>query len=433
METSWLNHLESIKKEGSKPYKMSFVAYLAGEILKKAAEEDQIAHIRGIYIPTADDATEAGLSIHKQNGLLIGIKAAQARRVYMPYDMGVPTEENILDYVEELVNRIPEYWRDMPGMVLYMANYWRDAYLKRRETVKGLMPTFKEGKLTVDLHENIRLEGLAFLNDSKFMFATTEDNISMLENIPSEKKILNMEMDKRDINIFGDYKTGIHVWAYGYEYADGVEMSDDKQIFFSNNVEILPDSYVDVAANTTVPSVKYHTSLKTGVNTQATAITDIADSAVGDYIYIKGNSGANPSTIADAGKFDLESAVTLDENTLILLYKRGAADFVEVERWDLALSNVIFLAPDATTMDAALGKHFVTAVNTGATAITDILNAVDGDIYVIEGGSDTEASTIAASGKFSRISAAMTLGADEWIKVRYNGSKFVELDRYEIA
>jgi hypothetical protein len=320
METSWLNHLESIKKEGSKPYKMSFVAYLAGEILKKAAEEDQIAHIRGIYIPTADDATEAGLSIHKQNGLLIGIKAAQARRVYMPYDMGVPTEENILDYVEELVNRIPEYWRDMPGMVLYMANYWRDAYLKRRETVKGLMPTFKEGKLTVDLHENIRLEGLAFLNDSKFMFATTEDNISMLENIPSEKKILNMEMDKRDINIFGDYKTGIHVWAYGYEYADGVEMSDDKQIFFSNNVEILPDSYVDVAANTTVPSVKYHTSLKTGVNTQATAITDIADSAVGDYIYIKGNSGANPSTIADAGKFDLESAVTLDENTLILLY-----------------------------------------------------------------------------------------------------------------
>jgi len=433
METSWMNHLESIKKDGSKPYKMSFVAYLAGEILKKAAEEDQIAHIRGIYIPTADDATVAGLSIHKQNGLLIGIKAAQARRVYMPYDLGVPTEENILDYVETLVKRIPEYWRDMPGMVLYMANYWRDAYLKRRETVKGLMPTFTEGKLTVDLHENIRLEGLSFLNDSKFMFVTTDDNISLMENIPSEKKILNMEMDKRDINIFGDYKTGIHVWAYGYEYPSGVDLSDDKQIFFSNDVEILPDSYVNIAADATIPSVQYHTSLRTGVNTQATAITDIADSAVGDYIYIIGNTGANPTTIANAGKFDLDAAITLDENTKILLYKRGAADFVEIERWDLALSNVVFLAADATTANAASGKHFVTAVNSAATAITNILNAVDGDVYLLEGGSDTNATTIAQSGYFSRISAAMTLGAGEWIKVRFNGLKFVELDRFEIA
>jgi hypothetical protein len=401
--------------------------------LKKAAEEDQIAHIRGIYIPTADDATSAGLSIHKQNGLLIGIKAAQKRRVYMPYDLGTPTEDNILDYVDAFVNKIPEYWRDMPGMVLYMANYWKDAYLKRRELTKGLMPTFTEGKLTVDLHENIRLEGLSFLNDSKFMFCTTEDNISMLENIPSEKKILSMEMDKRDISIFGDYKTGIHVWAYGYEYPDGVELSDEKQIFFSNDVEILPDSFVDIAADVTVPSVKYHTSIRTGVNTVATAITDIADSAVGDYIYIQGNSGANPTTIANAGKFDLEDAITLDENTRILLYKRGAADFVEIERWDLTLSNVVYLAADATTVNADHGKHFVTIANTGATALTDILNAVDGDIYMLEGGSDTNATTIAKAGKFSRISDAMVLGAGEWIKVRYNGLKFVELDRYEIA
>lgn len=432
LETSWMNNVATIKSSGSSAYKMSFVQYLAAEILKKAAEEDQIGHIRGVYMATADNATEAGLAIHKQMGLLKKIKEAQADLKYMPYSIGVPTVENILDYTEAFVQRIPEYWRDMPNMVLYMSNYWVNAYLKRRETVKGLMPTYTDGKLTLDRHENFRIVGLPFTNDSGFMFATTDDNISFLENIKSEKSLLRFEMLKRNIYAFADYKIGIHVWAFGYKYATADDLSDDKQIFFSNDVEILPDLYVPLAADVTTPSVQYHTSLQTGVNTQATAITDILNANVGDYIYIKGNSGAHPSTIANSGKFDLEAAVTLDENTLILLYKRGTDDFVEIERWDLALSSVVFLAAGATTADASLGKHFVTAANAGATAITDITNAVDGDVYVLEGGSNANATTIAAAGKFSRITGAMTLGAAEWIKVKFNGLKFVELDRYEI-
>lgn len=430
MEASWMSNIQSIKSAGSQPYKMSFVAYMAAEFLKKAGEEDQLGHIRGVLIPTANDATVAGLAIHKQNGLLKRIKDAQTRRVYKPYDLGTPTEENIVDYVEQFVKTIPEYWRDMPGMVMYMANYWVEAYLKRREILKGLMPTFEKNKLTVDRHENIRLVGLPFLNDSKFMFVTTDDNISILENVPQEKTLLTIERAKRDIAVFGDYKIGIHVWAFGYEYPAGADMSDDKQIFFSNDIDILPDLFVNIPVNTTTPTAKYHTSLKTGENTQATAITDILDVKVGEYVFLKGNKGTHPSTIANAGKFDLEAAVTLDENTLIQLYKRGTDDFVEIERWNLALSNVVYLAAGATTCDADAGKHFVTIANAAATAITDITNAVDGDVYLIEGGSATNSTTIAKSGKFSRITAAITLAAGNWIKVKFNGLKFVEMDRY---
>ena len=429
LETSWMSHLATIKKSGSSAYKMSFVAFLAREILKKAAEEDQIGHIRGVHIPTEDEATEAGLAIHKQRGLLKLIKDAQERFVYMPYSIGTPTEENIVDYVEKFVMKVPEYWRDMPGMVIYMANYWVDRYIKRRETLKGLMPTYEPGKLTVDRHENIRIIGLPFMNDAGFMFMTTDDNISMLENIPAEKTFLEFERSKRDIAAFADYKTGIHVWAFGYEYDSADDLSDDKQIFFSNDLDILPDLYVPVAANDTTPSVEHHTSLQTGVNTEATAITNIDDSSVGQYIYIKGNTGANPSTIADGGNFDLAANVTLDENTLICLFHRGVNDFVEIERWDLSLSTVVFLDDGATTCDADLGNHFVTAANTEATEITDIENAVDGDIYIIEGGSDTTPSVINATGKFSRLTDAIELAEGNYIKVKYNGEKFVELDR----
>lgn len=430
METSWMNNLAMVSKDGSQAFKMSFVAYLAGEILKKAAEEDQLGHIRGVYIATADNATVAGLAVHKQKGLLKLIKEAQVRRVYKPYDLGVPTESNIYDYVQKFVDTMPEYWRDLPGMVFYMSSYWLKAYLKRRETLFGQVNTYAGDVLTIDRQENIRLEPLPFFNDSKFMFCTTNDNISLLENVPGENTLLNMKEAKRDIAIYGDYKTGIHVWAFGYQWPVDVEMTDEKQIFFSNDIDILPDLFVDVPANATTLNAINHTSLRTGENTQATAITTISNVATGEYVYIKGNKGANASTIADAGHFDLAAAITLDENTLIKLYKRGTDDFVEIKRWNLALSNVIFLAANATTANAELGKHFVTVANSGATAFTNITNAVEGDVYILEGGSATNSTTIAASGAFSRISEAMTLALGHWIKVKFNGEKFVELERY---
>jgi len=429
LETSWMNNLPSISSSGSQPYKMSFVAILAQEILKKASEEDEIGHIRGIRTVDDPNKTVAGLAIHKQNGLLKHIKDAQERLVYKTFDMGVPTAENIVDYVDSMIMRIPEYWRDLPNMAFYMGNYWQDLYKKRRETLYGLMPTYKEDVVTAKGHENIEIVGLPYMNESPFMFITTKDNISILENVEKEKEWLTIEKSKRDMAIIADYKIGIHVWAFGYEYDTAAEMTYDKQMFFSNDMYILEDLYLPIAVNDTTPSVATHTSLQTGVNTQATAITTFDDAVAGQYIFVKGNTGAFASTIADAGEFDLSAAVTLDENTLILLYARDVADFVEIQRWDLALSNVVFLAAGATTADADLGKHFVTAANSGATAFTNITNAVAGDVYLIEGGSSTNATTIAASGYFSRITAAITLNAGVWLKVKYNGEKFVELER----
>lgn len=407
---------------------MSFVSWLAAEFLKKSAEEDQISHIRGIKIPTALNATVAGKAIHKSEGILKKIQKAQARRVYLPYALGVPTEENIYDYVENFVMRIPEYFRDMPGMVLYMAEYWKLAYLKRREHVRGLVQTYSGDSYLVDRHENITIESLPFMNDSKFMFCTTNDNISILENVPSEKTLLTIEKSKRDIVLMGDYKIGVHVWAFGYEYGPADVIDDSKQIFFSNDVDILPDLYVDVLPNTTVLNAAHHTSFMTGVNTAATAITNILNVPANSYVYILGNSGPHPSTIADAAPFDLVTNITLSQNILIKLFRR-TNDFIEIMRWNLNHSNVVFLAPNATTANAALGKHFVTSANTGVTAFTNITNAVIDEVYLIEGGSATNATTIANTGAFSRISSPMTLDAGDWIRVLFNGTHFVELAR----
>lgn len=90
------------------------------------------------------------------------------------------------------------------------------------------------------------------------------------------------------------------------------------------------------------------------------------------------------------------------------------------------------LAADATSCDANDGFWFETNANSDTTAITDISNAKAGVAYIIECGSATNASAIAASGKFSELSSGWTPTAvGDYLMVILNdaGTKFVELER----
>lgn len=67
---------------------------------------------------------------------------------------------------------------------------------------------------------------------------------------------------------------------------------------------------------------------------------------------------------------------------------------------------VTVLAADATTVDASKNTEFITSANTAAKAITAINNAPTDRVIKITCGNTTNATTIAKSGKFAKISAA---------------------------
>jgi len=93
---------------------------------------------------------------------------------------------------------------------------------------------------------------------------------------------------------------------------------------------------------------------------------------------------------------------------------------------------VTTLADGATTPDADDNFWFITSSNTGATAITDILNAKAGVAYIIENGNATNDTTIAKSGKFDQLTSAYTPTAvGDYIMVVYDtaSSKFFDLER----
>jgi len=94
------------------------------------------------------------------------------------------------------------------------------------------------------------------------------------------------------------------------------------------------------------------------------------------------------------------------------------------------------LTADDTTPDVSKNFLFKSVANTKATAITDLKNAQEGRVYVIEVGSETNPISIAKEGKFANISEAFTpTKAGSYIKLTYDSSTelFREVERRVIA
>ena len=426
IEKSWLNSF--FNNVNSSPYKMSFVEYLVVELLKQARKEDKIGLIKGVYFPN-NDMDLPGSFLNAQSGLLKLI-ATKKGKEYNAFDLGEPTIANIYDYINNMVSKLPHDIRILPDLQLGMSIYWMKAYQNKREELKGLQPRYEGKQNHVDGYPNIKFVPLTQFEGSNFMFITTWDNIAILADKPGEENMITFEKSKRDIDAFADYKIGPYVYIFGAQMADGNVQGFHNQLFFSNDVEVLQDVYVPVPANVATPTLKYHHSLIIGEhNTAPTNITNFTKANAGQKIYLMGNNDTNKSTVKNNANILIGSDCVLTSTTLLILVARSDGKFIELYRTDTAIATTaVKLAADATTADAASGTEFVTQANTGATAFTDIDNAVADERYKITGGSSASATTIANTGVFT-LSKAMTLGDGKWIELYYNGDKFIETAR----
>lgn len=430
IEKSWLNMFFN---EGSTPYKDSFAGYLLGEMRKKARKEDKITIFKGVHFDTGLlPEGVAGSFMNSMNGFL-KIIAGYRDVAYRSHALGKPTEANIYDYVNSFVKQLPYDFRIMPGLVFGLSGDWHRAYHNARELAKGTNTDYKANDTTVDQFDNIGFQPLEQINGSDFMYVTTPDNIGLMVDVPGEEDLITVEKLKREIYAFSDYKLGVFIKALGAAVDPNAPLSYDDQIFFSNDVELLTDVYTPVVANDATPSVADHNALMIGSNnTAATDITTLDDVVVGERYYLFGNSDTNISTVKNGANIILaDGDFALEKGNLIVLIGAAGGKVIEYARLTAASAaapETVLLAADATTADAANGTHFVTSANTGATALTDITNAQVEEEYTIEGGSDTNSTTIANSGNFF-LTAAFTAAAGAYLKVAYNGSKFVEVER----
>ena len=386
IEASWL---ASFNKEGSQYDKMTFVRFLLLEIDKRARLEDRIATTKGVYVKTPDNADKAGRFINRQNGLFYLLwYARDISKKYRAFNIGTPTEANIVDYVDTLLKSLPLEVRTGLGLSLNLSPAWLKAYKTRTETLYGGNNDYKGYPEYPKNFANIKFQELVDLEGSDFMFITYASNIEILENIPKEKSLYRFGFDgKRNIFIIADYKLGIRPIHIGNKVKDGDPAEFKVQTIWSNNVPVFSnDFFAPVFDDTTGELAVTFNQLKVddAWKTDITKITGLAEGIIfkiqGDTSLLAAKYVKDNANLDIAGDFNLASGGTL---TMVV---KADGTMKELSRTTepVATTAAAEVSYTTATLDSNDGSVF-NYTGTAALTITEILNGVQGQTVKIFG------------------------------------------------
>ena len=431
IEASWLNMMN---KEGSQPYKTSFVRFLVSEIDKKARQEDRIATIKGVYVETPENATTPGRFINRQNGLLyLAQQARDVTKKYRPFDLGMPTPTNIVDYVDNFIKQLPYDVRTQQGLVLYLSDFWLKAYKRRSETLFGGNKDYTGYPTNPKDYNNIKFEVLVDMEGSDFMFMTFDDNIEVLENIPAEKSMYHFEYLKRMVYIWADYKMGVRFLHIGNPVVEGDPLEFSVQTVWSNTAPVFPKDFFVPVNDDATGKVKVNFKNLYVTKDWATDITEFTNTTPGTIIKIKGDTQlAAVKNVVDGAKVDLvgNASFNLKSGGTLTLYVNADGSVKELARTAAPETNVVLdVNFDTATVDANSGSIF--RYNGAATkAITGIQNGVEGKTIKIF-GTDTASVdvTFSDTGNINVASAATLLDATDYLQLTLVDGVWVETGR----
>ena len=431
IEASWLNMMN---KEGSQPYKTSFVRFLVSEIDKKARQEDRIATIKGVYVETPEDATTPGRFINRQNGLLyLAQQARDVTKKYRPFDLGMPTPTNIVDYVDNFIKQLPYDVRTQQGLVLYLSDFWLKAYKRRSETLFGGNNDYTGYPTNPKDYNNIKFEVLVDMEGSDFMFMTFDDNIEVLENIPAEKSMYHFEYLKRMVYIWADYKMGVRFLHIGNPVVEGDPLEFSVQTVWSNTAPVFPKDFFVPVNDDATGKVKVNFKNLYVTKDWATDITEFTNTTPGTIIKIKGDTQlAAVKNVVDGAKVDLvaNASFNLKSGGTLTLYVNADGTVKELARTAAPETNVVAdVNFDAATVDANSGSIF--RYNGAATkAITGIQNGVEGKTIRIYGTDTASVDLIFADAATINVASAATLlDATDYLQLTLVDGVWVETGR----
>ena len=393
IEASWLNMMN---KEGSQPFKMTFVKFLLQELDKKARQEDRIVATKGVHVKTPDNATIPGLAIHRGDGIFIKLWRAVNIDKKVTFSLiGNPTSANIVDYVKNLIDKnIPEEEKNNEGLVLYMSKSWLRAHVERKRVLFGLDNNYTgQELLEIENYPNVKICALHDLEGTDCMFITYDNVIETYENVPGEKSMYNFDSLKRDLYIFADYKWGAGFTHLGTKTKDGDPDAFKVQTVWTNGLSPFKDSddasrfYVRMYDDATGEIALPYKNI-TVTDDWATDITDLSGVPEGTIVRIKGNTSLAASKyVVDDGNITLAGDANWDIKSggiLTLRANVNGATFTEVKRTVTAPttpdSNVEF---DGPTFDA--GEGYVFNYTGGIDQFEEITGGVEGQQIVVHG------------------------------------------------
>ncbi|GEM_PF-3125685 len=427
IETNWLNQFN---REGSQAYKMTFIEYLLTEFTKKARAEDADVLVNGVHVPTPEDHDpEKPVSyLFRNDGLRKQVLDARNAGKFRPFNLGVPSHANILDYIDEMIQSVPAEVRNQP-LQLILAPSWIRTYKRRYEDTCGQNSDYKGMPETPKDFPNITFVPLQQMEGSDLMVITFMDNIKVLEYRPEEKGMYTIEKFLRDVYVFADYKIGIGINHIGMTVAEGTAHAETYQSIWTNNVPAMSANFYAVAydqKNGILEVAHNRSYVDSGFTTDITKITG----DVGNYLVLRGDislasavkvkNNANISLTGNAD-FDLKSG---GELTLV---KNGVDKWKEVSRTSApaVVSTVKSFTENAFEYKA---DQYIYKGAEAAT-LTDIIGGSEGNTVRVYGGAN--ALTIDnVAGKIAISGAAYAMDSEaKYMDLIHVGGKWNELAR----
>lgn len=421
IEASWLNMMN---KEGSSPFKMSFVQFLLVELDKKVRQEDRKVAINGVHVKTPEDATIAGRAIHRGDGLLVQLwRAYWYDAKFRIANMGAPTTSNIVDYVKDVIeNNVPEESKNTEGMVFYLSPYWMRRYKERKRQLFGLDNNYNGKEVNeIENYLNFRFVTLRDLEGSNFMFITDDNNIKLYENKPGEKSMYRFQNILRDTHIFADYK-----WGAGFDHIGTKVKAGDPEAFkvqtvWANMPPYLQDVSVTLYDDTTGDIKLPYSNIHLG-NKWATNVDNITGTFAGQIVKITGDT-TSTGNVTDDGNISLTGNADwsiASGGTLTLLVNENLT-LTEIKRTTSPATAPVADTGYVDSIDASNGSDF-DYTGTGANSLAEILNGFEGQQIVINGGAGGALTVADVSDNINVASSAVLAdGADNITLVKVDG------------
>jgi hypothetical protein len=434
IENTWIRSYNG--NDGSHPFKMSFVGFLISEIMKQRMVDDRIAQINGIFSDNFGGNDNPGRNIDSQDGLRYNFfRFRDIEKKYTPFDLGVPTESNIVDYVKNLILSIPEIERSEQGLELGLSQAWLDAYRTRAGAFYQHHRNTDQGKLQYDLNSpidypNIKFQPLRDMTKTDFMYVTQSKNIQVLEYKTAEKTQLTVGKgsDPRNITMFADYRQGIRFIFVGSKKAAGESNNFELQKIWSNSLPIFDKDTTMPLYDNKTGIIEFHFNNMKVNEKFATNIVQIDKVPVGMIIRITGNTGlAATKNVVKNAQLDLTSNFNLATGGTLTLIAKQDGTLKELKRTTapeaIATTDKTF---STTTLDATNGSVYKYK---GAVAtLANILGGYDGKEITIYG--NTTALTVSdVSGIIDVTADAVLDTATKYIKLAVIDGVWIETAR----
>lgn len=439
IEKSWLTFLNG--SDGSHPWKTTFVGFLLGEYIKQVALDSRIAQVNGIYVKSPKDIT--GANVNSQNGLRVMWHwYRDIVKQYTPFDMGNPTQANIVDYIDEMIKRIPQKERNQQGYEIQLS-YEVLTWYKERAGEKYLLQfATDQGKTNYDgsyplNFPNYKFQPLIDQNNTLFIGITKSKNVENLQFMESEKGQFTMTNEKRDTNIFADFKEGIRFIQVGRKLQAGDPKEFEYQRLYSNTCPIFaPDVRVPYFyKGSTIIAFKFpefYSHIEIVQNDYPANITKVEGVIPGQIVTITGNASLAAARLVKSNTdLLLSSDYNLNTGGTLTMIVQDNLKLKELFR-----TNAPSQAPETTktfttgVIDAKSGNIFKFDGAT-TTAITSIINGTENKIITIYGtdaaGVDLTLNDVA--GNINVDSAATLLAAANSIQLTLVGGVWYEISR----